>query len=101
MIIDMKSARDGNTVNQWTETIWRVFLNEKLFKSDSGQTCFNTKEEAEQAVNDSKWMKFIKDYVRYSQEFFGKIDDEEWATDFESRVIEHVNLEYKEYKCTE
>ena len=101
MIFDMKSARDCNTISCWSESIWRLFIGEKLFISDSGQTCFNTEEEALRAFRDSAYWKRISEYVDYSQNFFDKVGDDHWRGDFEDKIIYHMDITAKEYKLVE
>lgn len=98
MIINMQQARDGNTVSYWKDTIWRVFLNGKLFISDDHKTCFDTKGEAVDAVLRSNWMKVINDYTNYSQRFFNEDGNEQWRKEFVEKIFDHVGLEFKEYK---
>ena len=101
MVFNNRQSLESNTTTYWKSSIWRVFIEGKLFVSETGQTCFDTLTEATNAVNESRWMKTITSYVDYSQEFFGKVGDAEWRADFLKRVFSHVNIEYKEYTCNE
>ena len=97
MMFDMKGARDANTVDVWTNTIWRVFLNNKLFISDAGETCFNTRELAEKAVNESTWMKKVNEYADHSQNFFKKNGDDQWRAEFIDKIKKNLNLKFERY----
>jgi len=98
MMFDMQQARDGNTVSYWKETIWRVFLNGKLFISENHQTCFDTKGDAVNAVLQSNWMKKVNEYVDYSQKFFNEEGNEQWRKDFTTKILDRIGLEFREYK---
>ena len=97
MMFDMKQARDSNTTSYWTKSIFRLFIDDKLFIANNNQTCFESEEDAWKAFYDSyMWMK-ISEYVSYSQVFFNKVGDEGWREDFENKIIERMNVIIKEY----
>lgn len=100
MIFDMKSARDCNTVSCWSESIWRMFIGEKLFISDSGQTCFNTMQDTWDAFYNSTYWKRVSEYVDHSQKFFNKTDDPNWRKKFEDKIIEKLDIVLEIYKPT-
>ncbi len=97
MMFDMKQARDGNTTSYWSKTIFRLFVDEKLFISDTNQSCFDTEEDAWKAFYDSSMWKKISEYVSYSQVFFDKVGDDGWREDFENKIIARMNIISKEY----
>jgi hypothetical protein len=99
MIVDMKQARDANTVSSWRESIWRVFVDGKLFISDDHKTTFDSDEEARRAFFDSFLWRKTSEYVAYSQKFFDKVDDPGWREEFEDKVLKNFNVKLKEYKC--
>lgn len=97
-MFNMKEARDHNTVSIWNDTIWRVFLEGKLFISDSGQTCFSCREAAVAAVQESYWMKVINEYVDSVQKAYNKIGDKKWRNEFLDKIFKNMNLEFREYE---
>ena len=99
MMFDMKQARDSNTVSDYRESVWRVFIDGKLFISDDHKTAFNTEEDARKAFFDSFLWRKTSEYVDYSQKFFDKVDDPNWRTEFENKVLRNLNVKLKEYKC--
>jgi hypothetical protein len=97
MMFDMKQARDGNTTSHWTKSIFRIFIGNKLFISDSHQSCFNYVGEAWRAFYDSWMWREISKYVDYSQYFFKKTGDNNWREWFENEIIKNMNVTIKEY----
>jgi hypothetical protein len=97
MEFNMKQARDGNTTSYWTPTIWRVFIDDKLFVSDNGRSVFDSIEEATEALHNSRFYAMVESYIDYSQRFFDKIGDSEWRKEFSDKVYGHMKLEYKQY----
>lgn len=84
----------------FSPTIWRIFIDNKLFVW-KGASCFDSREQAEHWLMASDWMKSIDSYVDYSQEFFGKQGDDEWRECFKKKILDKMNIEFKEYKCDE
>lgn len=99
MMFDMKQARDSNTVSDYRESIWRVFVDGKLFISDDNKTTFDSEEEARRSFYDSHMWRKISEYVCYSQVFFGKAGDAGWREGFENKIIHNLNVKIKEYNC--
>ena len=99
MVFDIKSARDTNTMSCWNKTIWRVFIDGKLFISDDHKTEFPSKHEAETALINSRFWEIVEEYIDYSQRFFDKTNDNEWTNEFREKIKYNLNIEIKEYKC--
>ena len=97
MTFDIKQARDSNTVSYWKLTIWRIFIEDKLFVSDNGKTCFDTKEEVEEAFRRSFFWRTVQEYIDYSQKFFDQLGNDEWRKEFEHKIIVNLRIEIKQY----
>ena len=100
MFFDMKEARDKNTLGKYEETVWRVFLNGKLFISDKNRTSFDNIDDARLAVANSSWMKTINEWLDTIQKLFKKEGDDKWREEFLQKVLKNMNLEFKEYGPT-
>ena len=95
----MKSARDSNTTSYWSKSVFRMFIDGKLFIGDNGVSHFDSPKDAWTTFFMSNmWIK-IREYVDYSQAFFDKQNDNDWRTDFEERILTNLNISIKEYKC--
>jgi len=99
MMFDMKQARDANTTSVWTKTIWRVFVDGKLFVSDDHKTVFDTESEARNAFYDSFLWRKVTEYIDYSQRFFDKVGDDDWREEFTIKIYKNLGVKLKEYKC--
>ena len=97
MTFDIKQARDSNTVSYWKSTIWRIFIEDKLFVNDNGKSCFDTKEEAEDEFRRSFFWRTVQEYIDYSQGFFNKLGDDEWRQEFEKKIIRNLHIKTKQY----
>ncbi len=97
MIFDIKQARDSNTVSYWGATIWRIFIDGKLFIDDEGKTCFDSEDCARGAFRKSFFWRTVQEYIDYSQKFFDQLDNDEWRKEFEHRIIENLHIEIKQY----
>ena len=101
MLFNIRPARERNTTNLYNNSIWRVFIDGVLFISNDKRTCFDTADEANSALSNSEWMTELNRYIDYSQKFFNKINDNTWRENFTQKVLNHVNIEFKEYKWEE
>jgi len=97
MTFDIKQARDSNTVSYWKSTIWRIFIDGKLFISDDGVTCFDTEDSAIEEFRRSFFWRTVQEYIDYSQKFFDQSDNDDWREEFEDKIIENLHIEIKQY----
>ena len=97
MTFDIKQARDINTTSYWSPDIWRIFIDEKLFVSNGGETCFDSEDNARDAFRRSCFWQTIQEYIDCSQKFFDRLGDDEWRKNFEHKIIKNLNIEIKQY----
>ncbi len=91
--------RDANTTSEYSNSIWRMFIGDMLFKSNLGVYDWESDEEAWESFFHSLYWVKINSYIDYCQKFFEKENDDEWRDDFTERIIEKLNITLKEYKC--
>lgn len=97
MVFDIKSVRDINTINLHDNKVYTLFIDDKLFIDNDKHTMFKTPNDAWSSLKKSSFWKEIQRYIDHSQKFFNKSNDPEWHTQFESRVIDKLNIKTKEY----
>lgn len=101
MVFDMKSARDNNTMSKYHDSIWRMFIGDKLFISNKGNYNWDTDEDAWNAFFYSIYWEQIKKYIDCAAKFFKKENDNDWIDGFTERIIEKLNIVLKEYTYNE
>jgi hypothetical protein len=98
MVIDFKTPREYNTTPEYSQTLWRVFIGDKLFVSNDGITVWDNFDKALSAFISSRYYNTITNYVNECARYFAKDDDIEWKIDFIQRIANRIELQIIEYK---
>jgi len=101
MLFNFKTPRTKNTTTEWSDSVWRMFIDDKLYVSNGGVYNWDSDEEAWESFFDSDYWKAVERYIDDCQRYFGKKGDDDWREDFSEKILEKLNIILKEYKSVE
>ncbi len=101
MLFNFKTPRTKNTTTEWSDSVWRMFIDDKLYVSNGGVYNWDSDEEAWESFFHSDYWETVERYIDDCQRYFGKKGDDDWRDDFSEKILEKLNIILKEYKNIE